>query len=435
MLIEFKVANFRSFKDEETFSMVASPDESLPCNVVRGAQGSKYDLLKSAVVYGPNASGKSNFIKALQTMIGLVLRLPMSTEKDAPSPYNPFQLDSNYFEKPGIFIVTFLLEGVENEYGVEVDKKGVKKEWLKTFPKGQPRLLFERDRSRKDEFYFNPNHWKGPGKTLVEKTREDVLFISVADSFNNKTARDILSWFRMHTTCMMDPSFYYLDSIFSKRFLANEEGKTRVLAMLQKADPSLAGMGLSQRDRAIGNAPPDIDKDFFSLAEKDTDLVEGIRNLDEKYPVFTLHERDNQGNISVASFWMQDESDGTQRLFQISGMILESMDGNRIILSDEFDLRLHPLLARDLIEMFHDPEINSHDSQLIFTTHNISLLDLSLFRRDQIWFTERGDGGGTEMYSLWDFKGADKARRNANVARQYLAGKFGAVPALDGIPE
>lgn len=428
MLIEFKVANCLSFKEEETLSMVASNDKSLPANVYESAQGSKYNLLKSAVLYGANASGKSNLMKALQFMIYFVLNSAAGEKISSEDFPSPFKLDENCLDKPSTFSIAFLMEGVEYEYGFELYKNKVVKEWLYNYPKKQPRLLFLRENGEKQSFKFGP-HWSGPGKSLVDKTRDEVLFLTVADTFNNQIAKKVYEFFKEYIKTVSELPASSSEIGFTNQLILDNTGKKQnILKQLKKADIGISDLDISKvplkESRAYANFPP---KAIESLEKVLPDL----------YEITTYRQGlDKKGKDTYVPFDFEtEESDGTRKYYSLAGPIDYVLSRCCLLFSDEFDLRLHPVLSRNLVEMFHSTSINPKGSQLIFTTHTVSLLDLSLFRRDQIWFTAKEEGGETSLFSLWDFKGEDKARKHSNIYKDYLAGRYGAIPFVEGLLE
>jgi AAA15 family ATPase/GTPase len=419
MLIEFSVSNFLSFKEKATLSMVASKDDWLRHWVVESAHGSKYNLLKAAVIYGPNGSGKSNFMKALSFMRTFIINSAQKAGPESPITVSPYKLEEPYDSRPSEFEIMFIHEGVSYEYGFMVDRTKVHREWLFSFPKGQIRKLFERSAKG---IKFGP-HWKGGGKRLVEYTRGNALFLSTAAQFNHQKAKSLLGWFENELLDISPENS--LDELFGV------DGRTDLLLesfpqLKEKILRFLAGADLGISDFISRKRP--IKDDSSELPEELRTL---FRQMESRlYDVTVMHQGKNlKRKPQIVKLDFKDESKGTQKIYNLSGPWLAVLKEAAILLADEFDVRLHPNLARWLIEMFLSKKTNPKGAQLIMTSHDSALLDRSLFRRDQIWFTEKDESGASRLYSLWDFK----ARKDENIRGGYLVGRYGAVPFLDHI--
>ncbi len=441
MLIEFSVENFLSFKDKVTLSMEASRDRSLPQNVIESAQGSKFDLLKTAAIYGANASGKSNLLKALSFMKDYVVNSFKEKSEGNPTGVIPFKLDEQYREKPTEFEAMFLIERVPYLYGFSLDSRRIFDEWLYSYPENRKRLLFERDGSKHDPenpsnaYTFGP-HWSGEAKRLANRTANNVLFISVAAQFEHPLAKIIKEWFSFHFRKIINIDLSNkLEQFTLKMARDKDEFKLWTLYLLKNADLGIADFQIdtvSLRDsmRASLISPPE------ELIQTVEDLITKLGGSDAKVAkvlrAITLHEgKSVEGKQKSIAFDLFEESDGTRKYFAMAGPLLLSIMGGECLFVDELDVRLHPLLTRAIVEMFHDNDINRKGGQLIFTTHDVNLLDTKdLFRRDQIWLTEKDDQGGTQLYSLWDFKD-HKIRNDENLKKGYLAGRYGGIPYIE----
>jgi len=428
MLVEFSVENYLSFKDKVTLSMVASKDNSLPDNVIKSAQGTKLDLLKSAAIYGANASGKSNLVKALRFMRSFVLESSKETQIGSKIEVIPFKLDAANKSKPSEFEIIFLHEGVRYQYGFSVDHERVHEEWLYSYPKNQRRVLFERKltlKSDKPDIKFR-SYWKGERERLVGITRPNALFISVAAQFNDEIAMKVVEWFLIKILVetwvpMPFPNYMSLPG-FTEDLTKNY--KEIYLQLLKEAD-----LGIT--DFVIEKMPI---KNLIKLLRKpgqptEVDKLTGTENV----PDFSVTQAklshsgiSEDGKEIKVPFEISEESDGTKRFLELSTMLLGAiiMYPHTLIM-DEFDIRLHPILAKNLVLIIHSIKRNDAP-QLIFTTHDSSLLDKEFFRRDQIWFTEKNPKGATDLYSLWDFK----PRKEENYSKGYLAGRYGAIPFI-----
>jgi len=412
MLVDFSVENFLSFKDKVTLSMVASRDDSRSPNVIRDAQGTGIDLLKSCVVYGANASGKSNLIESLRAF-SIITHFSDQFEFKWNNKIRPFKLNIKTINKPSTFSASFIIDGVLYEYGFSIGPEFVSKEWLKSFPKKQPRLLFNRTRNSKkakSDYKFGA-HWKGGGKSLTQRTREDALFLTVAARFNNDLALEIIGW--MTDSTILTSSGFSIDMLLNAftgpLIHEGEIEKSKIIEFIRHADIQIDDFNIS----------PDF--------EENTQNSAVTPGMEKKYKITMYHSAAEDGKkVTSVPFDFEQESDGTKKIFSLSALWLFFSQGGNRIFFDELDEKLHPLLTRRLIEMFNN-EKNNNGAQLIFTTHDASLLDKSLFRRDQIWFTEMSEDGSSDLFSLWDFK----ARKDENIMKGYMSGRYGAIPHID----
>ena len=388
MLIEFRVKNFRSLRDEQVFSLLASNDKTLrdTHSHQTGIKAAPH-LLHSAVIYGANASGKSNLLRAWQGMRDVVLQL---TPRQPNEPYHdvqPFRLDSQTSQQASAFEVIFLHQGVRYQYGFSMNQQAILDEYLFVYKAFKPQLWFRRNQ---EQFEYGSS-FKGNKKTWQTSTRPDNLFLSVAVQLNSDMLRPVFDWFAgdFHIFNELRP----LNPMFSLQQLEQSEQAQRYCHFLQAADISLAGI----------------------TVEKSKTGQMGI--------IFK-HKAGNQ----EANFEWMDESTGTRNLIMLYGPIQDILQKGRVLVVDELDSSLHPHLVQELVRLFHDPQHNPHGAQLIFTTHDTSLLDVpGLFRRDQIWFTEKQADQSSRLYSLWD---KFSPRKNESLGRAYLQGRYGAVPIL-----
>lgn len=437
MLIEFTVENFGSIKEPVTFSMLASADKSShPENtfVCEALGKNENRLLKFASLHGANASGKTNLFKALNFLAFLVLNSHKNQKGDSIE-VNPFKLDLSYISKPSSFDIIFVHEGIRYNYGVKLDAEKIHEEYLYYWPKGRKTKLFERWNT--NEFDLNlksgsklSEKEKLKQEIYLEETLDNILFLSQATKLKNEVISGVFDWFRFGLEILINHK--HLD------FLTTELIKKEPCRQdFIKKYLNLADFGISYFDLRKENI--EEEKDEFLLGLED--LI--MQQLDEKgkqdfeefvkekcsFRIKTYHKgKDLEGNdIGIEFDLLNDESDGTQKYYGIIGSIIVSLGIGSTLFIDEMDLRLHPLLTKSLISLFNDPEINKNNAQLVFTTHDINLLDLKLFRRDQIWFTEKGEYGETNLYSLDDFS----ARKDIDLQKGYLQGRFGAIPFIN----
>lgn len=414
MLIEFKIKNYRSFRDETTLSMVASTDKTLPENTVIAPQFGGRSLLRSAVVYGANASGKSNLIAAVN-FIDEFVNTSMERKLNSPIDVIPFLLIARQNSDPIEFELTFIdSQDIRYQYGFQVTTAQVVREWLVAYPKGLPQTWFEREHpvGKKPEWYFGRN-LKGRNNQVAELTRQDVLFLSNAAKLNHHQLGHVFEWFRK-SLHVIDPdearralSFY--SAVKAKE---NEQTHAGIRTLLTVADFGISDFNVQERIFTDEDLPADLPAEIRSQ-------LKNKKTLD----VFMHHPVAGAGEIA---FPIKEESSGTQRYFALSGPLFDVLENGRTLFVDELDSSLHPLLVRYIVELFHNPQINTKGAQLIFNTHDTTLMDGSLFRRDQIWFVEKDRQGCSHLYPLLDYS----PRKDEALGKGYLLGRYGAIPFL-----
>lgn len=414
MLIEFRVKNFRSLRDEQVLSLVASPDKSLlDTHALDTGLKAAPHLLKSTVVYGANASGKSNLIKALQYMRGVVLESAALPPGQTFDRLHPFKLDAMSGSQPTEFEVTFLLAGVRYQYGFAMNAQRIVSEQLLVYKAFKPQRWFERHfdaESGKDVYEFGPS-LKGAKNLWEGATRPNALFLSVAVQLNSDALRPVFDWFANRLVIFNEQS--PLSPQFSVQMLKQEAQRKAICEFLRAADISIADIEVATKQAMVHSIK-------FDLASGKREETAGEQAVDEvKFHHVTEHGK--------AVFDLMDESSGTRNLLFLTGPILDILSKGQTLVVDELDTSLHTLLVQALVRLFHRPEINTGGAQLIFTTHDTSLLDAyGLFRRDQIWFVEKRQDQNSSLYPLLDFS----PRKNEALERGYLQGRYGALPLL-----
>lgn len=417
MLIEFKVANFRSFKGEQTLSMVASTaSEHEATNTFEPMSGFGR-LLRSAVVYGPNASGKTSLLRALQFVKSLVLNSAATTA--GPKPYSPFKFSASTRKKPSEFTVTFVEDGHRYEYGFTLGAERVEEEWLIDYVHARGRTMFERKYDRTKDKYtwrFSP-YLKGQRQRTVwrDATREDALFLSTAVQLNSEQLRPVFDWFQKRLIVIVGAAT--LNASLTLKLLDEPDGKKRLLPFLREADPGIADLEVKREPIPGGGAV------VLQSAANLIDIAGGQPNL---LRVTFSHIADSKSQVGLD---FEEESNGTQILFRTAGAWLNVFKNGEVLLFDELDTSLHPLLSRFLINRFHSETTNVNNAQLIFSTHNTNHLDQSYFRRDQIWFVEKGEDLASKLYPLTDFK----PRNDEKLETWYMRGRYGALPILEDV--
>ncbi|HMA37265.1 MAG TPA: ATP-binding protein [Chloroflexia bacterium] len=425
MLIEFTVGNFRSFHERVTLSMIAasalrSRDKELDAQtVVEVPPG--VELLRSAAIYGANASGKSNLVNALAFMRTFVLNSSRTTQTEDPIPVQNFKLSTETDGQPSFFEILFLLDGKRYRYGFEVTRERVIAEWLFYTPKSREARLFQREQGADEETIVISPAFK-EGRQLKKVTRSNALFLSVAAQFKGKIAEDIRAWFSQINVSLGVALEMDLATLQQFHEIAD---KRAILQLIRDLD-----LGIRDIESTLITAPWSTDND--PTVKEFLEIFGRMSNqtIPSEVPeIKTVHEKyDAAGNVvgTVQFEFGLYESAGTWRLFSLAVPILETLRHGRIMVVDELDARLHPLMTCTIIEWFHNPQTNPHNAQLIFTTHDTTLLRADRFRRDQIWFVEKDRMGASHLYSLAEFK----VRNDASFGRDYIQGKYGAIPFI-----
>ncbi|MBM4394653.1 MAG: ATP-binding protein [Deltaproteobacteria bacterium] len=427
MLIEFRVANHLSFLQPMSLALVASRDASLPANTLDPG-GDLPRLLRAAAVYGANASGKTNLVRSLGLVRQLVLASATEGRPDSPIAVSPFRLDPVAQASPSTFEITFVIDGERWQYGFEAVAAAIREEWLHHFPGQRRRTLFTRSAARSPEYRWGES-WTGDRAVLAQRTRPNALFLSVAAQFNHEIASRLFRWFDRQLNVHLPGSPPLLFEAETRDLCqARPDMRENVVALLRHADVGITGIQVVMR--------PLGDYYVFQMMPPGMrQQLPCIDNGEAQYPVFrTLRTgHDAEGRDIQVEFSLEEESAGTRRFFALAAPLLKALEDGACLVADELDGRLHPLLTRRIVELFDDPRTNPKGAQLVFTTHDVNLLDQrSLLRRDQVWFTSRAGGGGTELYSLWDFKAP---RKEANLRKDYLLGRYGAVPFIERLLE
>ncbi len=424
MLVEFRIKNFRSFRNQQVLSLVASNDTVLEGNC---ATEGKLRLLKAVGIYGPNASGKSNLIKAMDIMRDIVLN-SANYKPGKKLPVQPFLLDDESQKEPSSFEVIFYHGDKRYQYGFSATNERIHEEWLLAYPKGRAmdkaQTWYHRTFSKLSTVWKFTSFLKGEREHLKNKTRDNALFLSVAAQWNNKQLTAVYEWFKDKLRVV--PPKEYFRPVTAKMLLDLEKESLLyefVKDSLKDADLGIVGVNVEKLkfDRSTIEFPKDMPNE---IREKMLKIFEKKPQL--KVEMLHFNTRTNE-DVSLP---LEEESDGTQRFFQLLGPWLEAVSNGYTVFIDELEASLHPLLTCELIKFIQDPRNNKTGAQLIFATHDTTLLDPELFRRDQIWFTEKDRGGGTQLYSMSDYK-ERKPRKGEAMQKGYLAGRYGAIPILE----
>lgn len=420
MLVEFRAENFLSIQDEQVLSMVASSDKTFLDSHTNNDE--KLTLLKSSVIYGANASGKSNAIKALAIMRQIVV-LSAGWQRGRKLPVTPFLLGDED-NKPTKFEIIFIQDGIKYQYGFILNSEKILEEWLLVFGKSnRAQRWFERIYNEKEEKYnyFFGNKFLGFKKLWEDTTRDNALFLSVATQLNSEQLKPIFDFFAFKLQIANSKGWGN-----GKSITINEHKKDRKLvnAFFKIADLDIEDIEIKTSDINENSLPTNIQNIPQELKEKiirKVKDIEGLENAKILEDISFVHlSQKNQAKF----FNFNDESDGTKKFFDLIGIWIDSLKKGNVLVFDELDTHFHPLMTKFLVNLFHNKDLNKNNAQLIFTTHDTSILNQDIFRRDQIWFCEK-QNKATKLYPLSDFK---VRKDKTNLESDYLLGRFGALP-------
>lgn len=415
MLIEFSVKNYKSVADTQTLSMVASKINELRDNVITLDDPNKIELLKSAAIYGANAAGKSNFMDGIDTMSEIIIQSATRYKAGDLLPVESFKLDDAFINEPTEFDISFITNGVRYQYGFTATKKRIHEEWLFAFPKGRQQRWFIR--AWNDE--INEYDWDmgaslvGEKQTWQKSTRPNALFLSTAVQLNSHQLRPVYDWFN---TRLRFTNVAGWNNEFSAE-LCFENKKDDVLKFLKAADVGIDDISVTKEKFNPNDIPEEMPEYLKEM------MIKNLKD-EERYNIKTLH-KNTSGQLIPFDF--DSESDGTRKLFSFAGPWIDSLNEGNVLMIDELHDNLHPKLVGFLVDLFNNPETNPKNAQLVFSTHETSILNQKVFRRDQIWFCEKDSIKSTKLYPLTDFsprKGRD------NLETSYLEGRYGALPFI-----
>lgn len=419
MFVNFTVNNYRSFKLERTFSMEASSIKEHKYSVINEG---KYSLLPIAVFYGANSGGKSNLIMAIATMKNMVMRSVRLNEGDM-LPYDPFALDETSGSRPTMFEIQFIQNEVLYRYGFEYNRMEIVSEWLYEKRFGEKEYeLFVRSKDLID--VSRKRFPEGVGKE--DLTNSNRLFLSLVAQLKGEKANSIMGWFRdCNVLSGIETGGYEAFSL--RMFLEHLNGADEAQEFFKTLQLGFTRFTVKKTDipKEAWESAPDAIK---SQLEKD--LVTG--SFVE--PITTHNVYDEKGTVVGERNFHKNlmESEGTKKVIEMSGPIFDTLNEGKTLIVDELDAKLHPLLTRNIVLLFMDPERNPKGAQLIFATHDTNLLDLEILRRDQIWFAEKDKVESTDIYSLVEFKDEDgkKVRNDRDIKKDYIRGRYGAIPFI-----
>jgi len=404
MLIEFSAENIFSIKQRVTFSLEAGPSKKHPQNIYRGS--SKLRILRSASIYGPNASGKTNLLKVLAFACNLV-RESHKFNADVNIARSPFKLDSKWVERPSSIELIFLVDDIRYKYGFSILDDRIVGEHLYYWPSGRRAMLFQR--KNVDDYQFRTDISKQ--NLYMKQMSKNVLYLSRATQLGYDKTRPAFDFF---TKQMMFISGFEDTNLFAYLH-DNERDKEMVLDVLKRSDfGGIKDINIEKKDGKLFGIEMKVEKNqlYSRRKEEDAEIFETmfIRYDEEGTPI---------------GFRLDEESFGTRKAIILLTHLFRAMNEGKTLIVDELETSFHPTISMFLMRLFN--ERAGARCQVLFTTHNSNLLDNSLFRRDQIFITEKGKDGATSLSSLLDYE----MRESMDFERMYLSGRVGGLPFID----
>jgi AAA15 family ATPase/GTPase len=427
MLLEFRCKNFRSFRDEQKISLVAArsrseePDKRLIKSKIKDVSG-----LRCAAIYGPNGSGKSNLLKAMAQFSVIISASQKRWDSTDKIPvWDPFVLDDNSKQEETELEASVVIDEVEYRYGFRFNEKSISEEWLYEYAPKE-RTLFRRKTidGRIEVDFVGRNLTGSTLETIRQLTRSNSLFLSAAAQNNYEKLATIQKWFVDRFNIINGQDCTQMLP-FTADMCKREEVKVRVKKMVSFADFGVEDFEVVEED-----APEGFKKMYAAMLRAAKEVSpEAADKMGERdsflHSEVRMMHRGADGKLYPLAATQQ--SRGTLAFFSVLGPLLDELKDGSILLIDELESSMHPLLVQQLVRVFNDPDFNPKGAQFIFTTHNTSILDPQILRRDQVWFTEKNQDGATVVYPLTDYK----PRKDQNLEAGYLHGRFGAIPFLD----
>lgn len=423
MLLRFRVSNHASLRAEQELTFIAgdaAEGAGAAEHALQPVPGTELAVLPVVAVFGRNASGKSNLVGALAFMQSVILNSHQGWRPGQSIPRRPFALNPADRDRPSVFAVELLLDGVRHEYGFAVGDRQVEEEWLYDFPKGKQRMLFERD---EQGMRFGAA-FRGRRKLVEDVVRPNSLFLSAGAANNNALLTRLYEWFQRTLRIAVDTN--YSGRLGETLTLWQGADRQRLRDLLAFADLGIEDLELvdqpldAQMHERLVQAMRMIDPDRF-----DESTADSLRHTQS---VRLRHT----GAAGAVPLDLDEESNGTQTWIGLLGPVTSTLDEGSVLVVDELDARLHPLLAARLVSLFQDRRRNPRGAQLLFNSHDATLLapgSEARLRRDQVWFTEKGTDGGTFLKPLLDYR--PRRDGTVNLERGYLAGRYGGLPFFD----
>jgi AAA15 family ATPase/GTPase len=428
MLIEFRVQNFRSFNTEQTLSLSTSSSTKENYNEENTIELNKFGinkLVKSAAIFGANASGKTNLATALDTLKYIVLFSLKSIDIDNIPHALPFFIKDNFYDIPTEFELSFISDGKMYRYGLSIKNKLISEEWLYQTITSRETMLFHRTQQKIE---FNKRSFseaenfvsKSENGYSIEQTKNNIPFISVISQFKGKVSSEITGWFKKLNIAsgITDDG---VKSFTIDLFQQDKKFKAWALNILKSLQ--IEDILIVEEDET----PPNTPKNKQFALEIATKVGAFLKTNPSKNKKIKVAKELNGKNFL---FPIDLESEGTRKIIYILGPLYDTIKKNKVLFIDEFDSKLHSLLSEFIIKLFHKE--SSEKSQLIITCHDTNLLNKSIFRRDQIWFIQKNQNHESELFSLVEYK-EYYTRKDNNYSKDYLEGKYGAIPLFSSL--
>jgi AAA15 family ATPase/GTPase len=422
MLLRFGVSNFLSIKDYQEVSLIASSLKDSGSHLCE-VEGFSEKVLPAVAIYGANASGKSNILKALNFMVSGILNSHRTGRVEGGIRRNFFKLDQQYKAIESKFDCDFIHNNVRYHFGYVIDDNSILEEWLYAYPLGTRQVWYHR-KNDGSKMYFG-KFLKGKNKIIESLTRPNSLFISTAAENNHEQLLELYKFFKNKFIF----SFNNFGSLAkSSKYLVDENVKDKIISFIRYADTGIISAKVEQVEEPGFMAEFNKKLNDIVFEQVDEKVKVQVEASFEREKIAFSHRGVNGEEVLLD---IKSESRGTIALIKMLGPIFDCLDNGKTIIIDELDTSMHSLLSSKLVSLFSNTATNPICAQLIFSTHDTSILSSDFLRRDEIWFTEKNCEGATDVYSLADIK----SRQTDNFEKGYLQGRYGGVPYLGNIDD
>lgn len=411
MILNIRLKNYRSYKEEVIYTLEANSSKAKDFNYY---ERDDFKILKTSLMYGPNASGKSNIVRAFFELRNLIIKKP--TVDDPLLIYDPFKFDLKSSNKPVEIDVEFLIKDTKYKYVIKIEHLNILDEHLYYYPNKREVVLFERNKYKKDSTIQKGTLGDKFGKKEISVFKNQLLLSKFGDDEPHEIITEVFRYFNRMFVYNATSKIHY--EVFSNKvsedLLKDSNLKFKLERLINYADTKIKGLDINK----LGNSENNKIDYFWKRSDFN---IKGIHDL-----------YDGEELVGVTDLSLLEESVGTQSLYVLGAKVIEALENGTVLVVDELDTSLHSFITKMIVMLFQDDIINSKNAQLIFTTHDISLLDKELIRKDQVWITEKNDKGETDLYSLQDF---ESLREDTSFDKWYLSGKFGGVPQIKSLKE